>query len=71
MLAIPVFRARIALVLDWCSKIVSLPLEPQLYPTVQALKEFDIRMVGVSHYTGQNPATLPATAFGAKFAFGR
>ncbi len=45
--------------------------EPQFDPTIQALKEFDIRMLAVSHCTGQGPVARLASEFGDKFAFGR
>ncbi len=45
--------------------------EPQLDPTIQALKEFDIGMLAVSHCTGQAPVARLASVFGDKFAFGR
>lgn len=45
--------------------------EPQLDPTLRALKEFDIKMLAVSHCTGQGPVARLASAFGDRFAFGR
>ncbi|MHC1724490.1 MAG: MBL fold metallo-hydrolase [Syntrophobacteraceae bacterium] len=45
--------------------------EPQFDPTIQALKEFDIQMLAVSHCTGQAPVARLASEFGEKFAFGR
>ena len=45
--------------------------EPQFDPTIQALKEFDIQMLAVSHCTGQGPVARLASEFGDKFAFGR
>lgn len=45
--------------------------EPQLNPTIQALKEFDIQMLAVSHCTGQAPMARLASEFGDRFAFGR
>ncbi len=45
--------------------------EPQFDPTIQALKEFDIHMLAVSHCTGQGPVARLASEFGGKFAFGR
>ena len=44
--------------------------EPQLDPTIQALKEFDIRMLAVSHCTGQGAAARLKSEFGDRFAFG-
>jgi 7,8-dihydropterin-6-yl-methyl-4-(beta-D-ribofuranosyl)aminobenzene 5'-phosphate synthase len=44
---------------------------PQLDPTIQALKEFDIRIVANSHCTSQVPMARLASEFGDKFAFGR
>ncbi len=43
----------------------------RLDPTVQALKEFDIQMLAVSHCTGQGPMARLASEFGDKFAFAR
>ena len=45
--------------------------EPQFDPTIRALREFDIRMLAVSHCTGQGPVARLASEFGDKFAFGR
>ncbi len=45
--------------------------DPQLDPTIRALKEFDIQMLAVSHCTGQSPVARLASEFGDKFAFGR
>lgn len=45
--------------------------EPQLDPSIQALKEFNIQMLAVSHCTGQAPVARLASEFGDKFAFGR
>lgn len=45
--------------------------EPQLNPSIQALGEFDIQVLAVSHCTGQGPAARLASAFGDRFAFGR
>lgn len=45
--------------------------EPQLDPTIRALKEFDIRILAVSHCTGQAPVARLASEFGERFAFGR
>jgi 7,8-dihydropterin-6-yl-methyl-4-(beta-D-ribofuranosyl)aminobenzene 5'-phosphate synthase len=45
--------------------------EPQFDPTMQALKEFNIRILAVSHCTGQSPVARLASEFGDKFAFGR
>jgi 7,8-dihydropterin-6-yl-methyl-4-(beta-D-ribofuranosyl)aminobenzene 5'-phosphate synthase len=45
--------------------------EPQFDPTVQALKEFRIGMLAVSHCTGQQPVARLKSEFGEKFAFGR
>jgi 7,8-dihydropterin-6-yl-methyl-4-(beta-D-ribofuranosyl)aminobenzene 5'-phosphate synthase len=45
--------------------------EPQLDPTIRALKEFDIGTLAVSHCTGQEPAARLASEFGGRFAFGR
>jgi 7,8-dihydropterin-6-yl-methyl-4-(beta-D-ribofuranosyl)aminobenzene 5'-phosphate synthase len=44
--------------------------ESQFDPTVRALKEFDIRVLAVSHCTGQGPAARMASEFGGRFAFG-
>ncbi len=44
--------------------------EPQFDPTIRALKEFDIRMLAVSHCTGQAPIARLVSEFGDKFAFG-
>ncbi len=43
----------------------------QLNPTIQALKDFDIRVLAVSHCTGQGPIARLASEFGERFAFGR
>lgn len=45
--------------------------DPQLDPTVKALKEFDIKVLAVSHCTGQGPVARLASEFGDRFAFGR
>jgi 7,8-dihydropterin-6-yl-methyl-4-(beta-D-ribofuranosyl)aminobenzene 5'-phosphate synthase len=45
--------------------------EPQFDPTLQALKDFDIQILAVSHCTGQSPVARLASEFGDKFAFGR
>ncbi len=44
--------------------------EPQFDPTLRALKEFDIRVLAVSHCTGQTPVARLASEFGDRFAFG-
>jgi 7,8-dihydropterin-6-yl-methyl-4-(beta-D-ribofuranosyl)aminobenzene 5'-phosphate synthase len=44
--------------------------EPQFDPTMRALKEFDIRILAVSHCTGQGPVTRLASEFGDRFSFG-
>jgi len=45
--------------------------EGQLDPTIQALQDFDIRVLAVSHCTGQGPIARLASEFGERFAFGR
>lgn len=45
--------------------------EPQLDPTLEALKRYRIRILAVSHCTGQAPAARLASEFGDRFAFGR
>ncbi|MGO9415841.1 MAG: MBL fold metallo-hydrolase [Syntrophobacteraceae bacterium] len=45
--------------------------EPQFDPTIKALREFDIKMLAVSHCTGQEPVARLAAEFGDNFAFGR
>ena len=45
--------------------------EPQFDPTIQALKEFDIHVLAVSHCTGQGPVARLTAEFGGRFAFGR
>jgi 7,8-dihydropterin-6-yl-methyl-4-(beta-D-ribofuranosyl)aminobenzene 5'-phosphate synthase len=45
--------------------------KPQLDPTIEALKGFDIQMLAVSHCTCQGPVARLASEFGDKFAFGR
>ncbi len=45
--------------------------QPQFDPTIQALKEFNIKMLAVSHCTGQGPVARLASEFGDRFAFGR
>lgn len=45
--------------------------EPQFDPTMDAVKKFDIRMLAVSHCTGQAPVARLAAEFGDSFAFGR
>ncbi len=45
--------------------------EPQLDPTIEALKEFDVNFLAVSHCTGQLPAARLAGEFRSKFAFAR
>ena len=44
--------------------------EPQLDPTIRALKQYDIQVLAVSHCTGQGPVARLASEFGKKFAFG-
>jgi len=50
---------------------LGLSLEPQVDPTIQALKQFDIQVLAVSHCTGQAPAARLMSEFGGRFAFGR
>ena len=50
---------------------LGLSAEPQFDPTIQALKEFDIRMLAVSHCTGQGPIARLTSEFGDRFSFGR
>lgn len=45
--------------------------KPQFDPTIKALREFDIKMLAVSHCTSQEPIARLAAEFGDKFAFGR
>ncbi|OPZ56899.1 MAG: hypothetical protein BWY88_01298 [Synergistetes bacterium ADurb.Bin520] len=45
--------------------------QPQLDPTIEALKKFDIGMLAVSHCTGQAPVARLASEFADRFAFGR
>ena len=45
--------------------------EPQLDPTIEALKQFSIEMLAVSHCSGQGPMARLASEFGDRFAFGR
>jgi 7,8-dihydropterin-6-yl-methyl-4-(beta-D-ribofuranosyl)aminobenzene 5'-phosphate synthase len=49
---------------------LGLSAEPQFDPTIQALKEFDIQMLAVSHCTGQGPVARLRSEFGGRFAFG-
>jgi 7,8-dihydropterin-6-yl-methyl-4-(beta-D-ribofuranosyl)aminobenzene 5'-phosphate synthase len=44
--------------------------EAQLNPSIEALKEFDIQILAVSHCTGQAPMARLAHEFGHRFAFG-
>ena len=44
--------------------------EAQLNPSVEALKEFNIEMLAVSHCTGQAPMARLACEFGDRFGFG-
>jgi 7,8-dihydropterin-6-yl-methyl-4-(beta-D-ribofuranosyl)aminobenzene 5'-phosphate synthase len=45
--------------------------EPQFDPTIEALRQFDIGVLAVSHCTGQGPVARLRSEFGKKFAFGR
>jgi 7,8-dihydropterin-6-yl-methyl-4-(beta-D-ribofuranosyl)aminobenzene 5'-phosphate synthase len=45
--------------------------DPQLDPTIEALREFDIKVLGVSHCTGQGPAARLSSEFRKGFAFAR
>ncbi|NSW85762.1 MAG: MBL fold metallo-hydrolase [Syntrophobacteraceae bacterium] len=44
--------------------------EPQLKPTLDALKTYNIKIMAVSHCTGQAPIARLAREFGESFAFG-
>jgi L-ascorbate metabolism protein UlaG (beta-lactamase superfamily) len=50
MLAIPVFRARVAPVLDWCSKIILIPEE-----AADAVFAFHPKIVIPYHYGTSDP----------------
>jgi 7,8-dihydropterin-6-yl-methyl-4-(beta-D-ribofuranosyl)aminobenzene 5'-phosphate synthase len=45
--------------------------KPQVDPTIEALKGFDIKMIATSHCTGQVPMARLASEFPGRFAFGR
>ena len=43
--------------------------EPQFDPTIKALREFDIKMLAVSHCTGQEPVARLACRVWRQFRF--